>query len=58
LDVFEQVIIGTPPVNAYGDVLMVSKVVDAAALLCGLKLTEGTGLPREIQRFEDAWANY
>ena len=30
---FERVVIETPPVNAYGDALVVSKVVDAVVLL-------------------------
>jgi receptor protein-tyrosine kinase len=53
---FERVIIETPPVNAYGDALVVSKVVDAVVLLCDLELTESADLLDAIQRFQDAGA--
>ena len=48
--------IETPPVNAYGDALVVSKVVDAVVLLCDLELTESADLLEAIQRFQDAGA--
>jgi succinoglycan biosynthesis transport protein ExoP len=53
---FERVIIETPPVNAYGDTLVVSKVVDGVVLLCDLELTESADLLEAIQRFQDAGA--
>ena len=53
---FERVVIETPPVNACGDALVVSKVVDAVVLLCDLELTESADLLEAIQRFQDAGA--
>jgi succinoglycan biosynthesis transport protein ExoP len=53
---FERVVIETPPVNAYGDALVVSKVVDAVVLLCDLELTESADLLEAIQRFQDSGA--
>jgi succinoglycan biosynthesis transport protein ExoP len=53
---FERVVIETPPVNAYSDALVVSKVVDAVVLLCDLELTESADLLEAIQRFHDTGA--
>jgi len=53
---FESVVIETPPVNEYGDALVVSKVVDAVILLCDLEVTESADLLEAIQSFQDAGA--
>lgn len=51
---FERVVIETPPVNEYGDALVVSKLVDGVVLLCDLEVTESADLLEAIQRFEDS----
>jgi receptor protein-tyrosine kinase len=53
---FENVVIQTPPVNEYGDALVVSKVVDAVILLCDLEVAESADLLEAIQHFQDAGA--
>ena len=53
---FERVVIETPPVNVYGDALVVSKVVDGVVLLCDLEVTESADLLEAIQRFQDSGA--
>jgi succinoglycan biosynthesis transport protein ExoP len=53
---FEQVIIEAPPVNAYSDTLVVSKLVDAVVLLCDVEVTESADLLEAIQRLQDSGA--
>ena len=53
---FERVVIETPPVNAFGDALVVSKVVDGVVLLCDLEVTESADLLEAIQRLQDSGA--
>jgi receptor protein-tyrosine kinase len=53
---FERVVIETPPVNLYGDALVVSKLVDGVVLLCDLEATESADLLKAIQRFHDSGA--
>lgn len=51
---FERVVIETPPVNDFGDALVVSKVVDGVILLCDLDVTESADLLEAIQRLQDS----
>ena len=54
--VFEQVVIETPPVNEYGDALVIAKMVDAVILLCDLDVVESADLLEAIQRCQDSGA--
>lgn len=53
---FERVVIETPPINAFSDALIVSKVVDGVVLLCDLEVTESADLIDAIQRLQDSGA--
>ncbi|WP_051275668.1 GumC family protein [Aestuariibacter salexigens] len=54
--VYDRLIIVTPPVNTYSDVIMLSKYVDSVAVVCEPDTTESTDLLNGLQRLQDAGA--
>jgi receptor protein-tyrosine kinase len=54
---YERVIIDTPNLNRFSDVLMLSSAVDSVILQCDIKTTDEDTLLKGIQQLQDAGSN-
>ena len=53
---YERVVIEAPPMNAYSDALILSKLVDCVILVCDVEQTESAELLESIQRLRESGA--